>query len=45
MSRKDVYKKIEEKIGKEYHTAEIRTIEEAREVYKILQHMAQEAGK
>ena len=45
MSRKDVYKKIEEKIGKEYHTAEIRTIKEAREVYKILQHMAQEAGE
>ena len=35
MKRNDIYNYITEKIGWNYHTAKIRTIEEAREVYKI----------
>lgn len=35
IKRKDLYRKIAEKLNiKEYHTAEIRTIEEARSVYR-----------
>jgi hypothetical protein len=34
--RKDLYKKISDKIGWDYHTAKIRSIEEAREIYKII---------
>ena len=36
LKRRDVYKKISEEIGYEYHTAKIRTIEEARNIYKIV---------
>lgn len=34
MGRKELYKKISEVIGWNYHTAKIRTIEEARKVYE-----------
>jgi len=41
MGRKQVYRLIAERLGaKEYHTAEIRTVEEAREVYRIVQEIA-----
>lgn len=33
MRRKDLYDVLSEKTGREYHTAKIRSIEEAREVY------------
>jgi hypothetical protein len=36
MERKVLYAKISEKIGWKYHTAKIRSIEEARAVYKII---------
>ena len=36
MKRKEVYAFISEKCGWKYHTAKIRSIEEAREVYKII---------
>ncbi len=34
--RKEIYALISNKLGKEYHTAEIRTLEEARIIYKIV---------
>jgi hypothetical protein len=34
-TRRDVYKTISEAIGRHYHSAEIRSIEEAREIYRI----------
>lgn len=39
-SRKEVYKKISARTGREYHTAHIRSLEEAREVYKIIKEIA-----
>jgi len=35
MTRGSLYKAISDKIGRQYHTAEIRTITEAREVYRV----------
>lgn len=35
-TRKEIYKIISEALGYEYHTAKIRSIKEAREVYKIV---------
>lgn len=40
LGRKEIYAKISEKIGREYHTAQIRTIEEARNIYKIVKEIA-----
>lgn len=37
MKRKEVYKKISNHIGKKFHTAEIKTIDEADEILKFLQ--------
>lgn len=42
MDRNDLYRLISSKIGKTYHTAEIRSIEEAREVYRIVRLLAAE---
>ena len=39
MARKEIYAAISEKLGWKYHTANIRTIDEAREVYRILQEI------
>lgn len=36
ISRKSVYKKLSDVLGWKYHTAKIRSIEEAREVYKAI---------
>lgn len=38
-SRGYIYGKISARIGHEYHTAEIKTVEEAREVYKIVKEI------
>ena len=35
LSRRQVYAKISEHIGREYHTAELSDIEEAREIYRF----------
>ena len=35
LKRKDLYARISKQIGWEYHTAKIRNIDEAREVYRI----------
>lgn len=41
MSRGEIYRKIAEKLGaSEYHTAEIRTLEDARKVYRIVRDLA-----
>lgn len=40
ISRKELYAKLTAKLGKQYHTAEIRSVDEAREVYKTLQEYA-----
>lgn len=40
MKRGQVYARIAKVIGKdEYHTAEIRSVEEARDVYRVVQQM------
>jgi hypothetical protein len=40
VSRKELYAKLTAKIGKQYHTAEIRSVEEAREIYRAIQEYA-----
>ena len=36
ISRNQFYKKMSDKLGWKYHTANIRSIEEAREVYRVI---------
>lgn len=36
LSRGDLYRRISNAIGHEYHTAEIRTIDDARNIYRIV---------
>jgi hypothetical protein len=47
-NRSHIYREIANRLrypgGKEYHTAEIRTIEEAREVYRVVREIAREIG-
>lgn len=38
-SRSQIYKKISDRIGWRYHTANIRTIQEAREIYRIVKEI------
>lgn len=40
--RKEVYARLSEKIGKKYHTAEIRSLKEAREIYLIVKELGKE---
>jgi hypothetical protein len=37
--RRKIYAEISKRIGKEYHTGEIASVEEAREVYKIVREI------
>lgn len=37
ISRKDLYKKLSNEFGWNYHTANIRSVEEARKVYRFMQ--------
>jgi hypothetical protein len=41
-SRGSVYAEISRKIGREYHTGEIESIDEARRIYVIIKEIAQE---
>lgn len=34
--RKEIYQKISDEIGWKYHTAQIRSVEEARKIYRII---------
>ncbi len=36
MSRKAIYQRLSEELGWKYHTAKLRNIEEAREVYRLV---------
>ena len=36
INRQKLYNRVSKQLGKEYHTAELKSIEEAREVYRIL---------
>ncbi len=38
-SRGDLYKQIADKLGREYHTGEIKTLEEVREVLTIIEEL------
>lgn len=38
--RKSLYLKIAEKVGWNYHTAKLRNIEEAREIYRIIKQIS-----
>ena len=40
MGRKEIYAKITERLGWTYHTAKIRSVEEARKIYKIVSEYA-----
>ena len=40
--RRELYSKISEKVGWRYHTAEIRNIEEARNIYRIVLKISKE---
>lgn len=44
-SRKKIYKHLNKMLGKQYHTADIRTIEEAQNVQKILLSLRDELNK
>ena len=37
MKRKEIYKILSDRLGWKYHTANIRSVEEARKVYRIIQ--------
>lgn len=39
-NRKEIYTKISEHMGWKYHTAKIRDLEEAREIYKFIKKIA-----
>ena len=43
MARGAIYAKISERIGRQYHTGEIKTVEDARAVYRIVQEIAKES--
>lgn len=43
LSRADVYAAISQEIGREYHTANIRSMEEARQVYGVVQALLRRA--
>lgn len=45
MKRKELYEYISEKTGWPYHTAKIRSVEEAREIYKIVSECTQRPGQ
>lgn len=36
MTRKEIYQKLSDETGRRYHTANIRSVEEAREIYKLV---------
>lgn len=38
MTRKEVYKKISDVVGWKYHTANIRSVDEAREIFKLIRN-------
>ena len=40
MSRKEIYAAISKRVGWKYHTAKIRSVEEAREVYNVVLELA-----
>lgn len=42
MPRGSVYAAISARIGRQYHTGEIRTLDEARQVYRIVQEIARD---
>lgn len=42
IKRNSLYKTISKKIGKEYHTAEIKSIEEVNNIINILQEIKKE---
>ena len=39
MKRREIYKRLSDKLGWKYHTGSIRSVEEAREVYKMVRDM------
>lgn len=43
MRRGQLYARITDALGRQYHTAELRSVEEAREVYRIVQAIEKEA--
>ena len=40
MKRKEIYQKLSDELGWKYHTANIRSVDEARQVYRIVQRYA-----
>lgn len=40
MDRKTIYQELSTELGWKYHTAKIRSVEEAREVYRIIQRIS-----
>ena len=45
LSRNKLYSRLSDKIGKPYHTAEIRSIEEARMIYKYILEIKKELSE
>lgn len=44
-TRKEVYRLISQKIGKRFHTAELRSIKEANDVLQIIKALSDKGGK
>jgi hypothetical protein len=40
-----LYARISQEIGRQYHTGEIRSVEEAREIYRIVQGLSKELSQ
>lgn len=44
MSRRAVYAALSNRLGRPYHTAELRSLEEARDIYRAIRELARQAG-
>ena len=42
LSRKHIYARLTDTLGRQYHTADLRTLDEARDVYKAVKVIARE---
>lgn len=45
VSRRRIYERISEKIGYNYHTANIKTIDEARKIYRVIKDLSNDAKR
>lgn len=42
LSRKEIYNKISKKLGRQYHTGEIKSVKEANKIIKFISHLKEQ---